>query len=92
MYSPLISSSTLPFPNSKAVRSKNTPNMFPIILSIFSCPYGCSSSAGLLLKYIPNKIPKELPTSDREFIPSDTKALEFPYIPPRIFITARKIF
>ena len=49
-----------------------------MILSIFSWPYGCSSSAGLLLKYIPNKIAKELPTSAKELIPSEIKARDPP--------------
>src|SRR6266852_7667940 len=69
-----------------AARNKQPPENIPVSASIFPCPYGWSSSAGLSDKRKPAQVITELKMSLADSIPSATSAYELPTTPTPILM------
>src|SRR5882762_5032199 len=69
-----------------AARNKQLPENIPVSASIFPCPYGWSSSAGLSDKRKPAQVITELKMSLADSIPSATSAYELPTTPTPILM------
>src|SRR6267143_1580140 len=69
-----------------ATANKQPQENTPVSASIFPCPYGWSSSAGLSDKRKPAQVITELKMSLADSIPSATSAYELPTTPTPILM------
>src|SRR5882762_4722774 len=69
-----------------AARNKQLPENIPVSASIFPCPYGWSSSAGLSDKRKPAQVITDEKMSLADSIPSAMRAYELPTTPTPILI------